>query len=141
MVAKSCVVAEGTTQLGSPASPSASANSTGVVLCGAKSAGTLWMSTLARLLRRQSGWTRPEHTDTSLIPPLQASNSKAQDLCMHTFLHPQSWAATASVMDLESDPGGPQCPGWFLSPRKELIGDGYGSEWLPAIPPGGLKGE
>lgn len=44
---------------------------------------------------------------------------------MHTLLHPQSWAATASVMDLENDPEGPQCPGWLLSPREVLIGDGY----------------
>lgn len=141
MVVKSCVVAEGTTQLESPVSPSVSANSTGAVLCGAKNAETLWMCTLARPLRRQSGWTRPEYADTSFIPPPQASNSKAQDPCMHTFLHPQSWAATASDMDLESDPEGPQCPGWFLSPRKELIGDGYEIEWLPDVPSGGLKGE
>lgn len=125
MGVKSCVAAEDMTQLGSPGSPSVSANSTGAVLCGARSAEALWMSTRARPLRRQSGWTRPEHTDTSFFPLLQASDSKAQDPCMHTFLHPQSWAATASVMDLENDPEGPQCPGWFLSPREVLIGDGY----------------
>ena len=60
MVVKSCAVAEAMTQLESPGSPSVSANSTGAVLCGARSAETLWTSTPARPPRRQSGWTRPE---------------------------------------------------------------------------------
>lgn len=141
MVVKSCVVVEGTTQLESPVSPNVSANSTGAVLCGAKSAETLWMSILARPPRRQSGWTRPEHADTAFIPPLQASNSKSTR-SLHAHLPPPSiLGSTASDMDLESDPEGPQCPGWFLSPGKELIGDGYETEWLPDVPSGGLKGE
>lgn len=72
-VVKSCAVAEDMTQLESPVSPSVSANSTGAVLCGARSAEILWTSILARPPRGQSGWTRPEHMNTSLIPPLQTS--------------------------------------------------------------------
>lgn len=97
MAVKSCAAAEDMTQPESPVSPSVSANSTGAVLSGARSAETLWMSTHARPPRRQNGWTRPEHINTSLFLYFKPPDLKAQDLCMHTSLHPQPWAAILSL--------------------------------------------
>lgn len=109
MVVKSCAAAEGMTQPELPASPSVSANSTGAALCGARSAETLWTSILARPPRRQSGWIRPEHKNTSLIPPLQTSWFKSTR-SLHAHLPPLSTLGCYSFYlrtwrTLQRDPG------------------------------------
>lgn len=97
------------TQLELPVSPSVSANSTGAVLCGARSAETLWTSILARPPRRQSGWIRPEHKNTSLIPPLQTSWFKSTR-SLHAHLPPPSTLGCDNLYlrtwrTLQRDPG------------------------------------
>lgn len=145
-VVKSCAAAEGMTQI--PELPGG--HPVWVQFhwcCGCAVQGVcnhLWTSILQRPPRRQSGWIRPEHKNTSLIPPLQTSWFKSTKIFACTpssTLNPG--LRIPLFKDLENTPEGPGVSAGSLALGRSWQGMYYKKQnkanktetapWLPTL--------